>query len=90
MSGARRLRRRQTDLSTYECHFPNAELWTEELRVAEPLTLKNDRMDVKLDMYSAKAREGAISALTQPMGCSNKDEASLQGLQGSFRKLEVD
>lgn len=47
-------------------------------------------MDVKLEMYTVKAREGAVSALTEPMGCGGKDEANMQGLQGSFRKLEVD
>lgn len=48
----------------------------------------NDKMKVNLEMYSAKAREGAVSALTQHISCGIKDE--LQGLQGSFRKLEVD
>lgn len=60
------------------------------MRAAQPQTLANDGMVVKMDMYTAKAREGAVSALTQSMSCAGKDESTLQGLQGSFRKLEVD
>lgn len=59
----------------------------------QPVLKNNDKMRVHLDMYSVKAREGAISALKQ-MHCTpsddNKNEANLHGLQGSFRKLEVD
>lgn len=48
-------------------------------------------MQVNLEMYSAKARQGAVSALTQQMNnCGSEQDANLQGLQGSFRKLEVD
>lgn len=50
----------------------------------------NDKMKVNLGMYSVKAREGAVSALTQQVSCCTKDDSSLQGLQGNFRKLEVD
>lgn len=54
------------------------------------MTLLNDKMEVKMEMYSAKAREGAVSALTQKMNCGTEEDTTLQGLQGSFRKLEVD
>lgn len=50
-------------------------------------------MRVNLDMYSVKAREGAVSALKK-IGCATDGEtaaeSNLSGLQGSFRKLEVD
>lgn len=49
-------------------------------------------MRVHLDMYSSKAREGAVSALKQ-LSCADGEtttDSNLYGLQGSFRKLEVD
>lgn len=58
----------------------------------QPILMSNDKMRVHLDMYSNKAREGSISALSQ-MHCSNGEsvaDSTLYGLQGSFRKLEVD
>lgn len=66
------------------------DLWTDELKAAHKQSLANDGMTVNLDMYSAKAREGAVSALAEPMHCGSKEESTLHGLQGSFRKLEVD
>lgn len=65
-------------------------MWIEELKESRDTILLNDKMKVNLEMYSAKAREGAVSALTQHVSCGIKDESNLQGLQGSFRKLEVD
>lgn len=65
-------------------------MWTEELKAGQKMTLLNDKMEVKMEMYSAKAREGAVSALTQKMSCGTEEDTTLQGLQGSFRKLEVD
>lgn len=56
----------------------------------QPILLSNDKMRVHLDMYSMKAREGAISALKQLHCASSENDKSLYGLQGSFRKLEVD
>lgn len=48
-------------------------------------------MLVNLDLYSARAREGAVGALKTPLNCSDKEEPNqMYGLQGSFRKLEVD
>jgi hypothetical protein len=44
-------------------------------------------MEVRLDMYSAKAREGAVSALKEGFTCKRND---MLGITGSFRKLEVD
>lgn len=68
-------------------------MWKNELTAHQPILLNNDKMRVHLEMYSSKAREGAISALHQLYsgvdGESGAD-ASLCGIQGSFRKLEVD
>lgn len=68
-----------------------AESWKAEMAAKQPVLLNNDKMRVHLDMYSMKAREGAISALKQ-LHCatSDNDKGQLYGLQGSFRKLEVD
>lgn len=66
-------------------------LWQEELKASRDVILLNDKMQVNDEMYSAKARQGAVSALTQQMSnCGAEQDANLQGLQGSFRKLEVD
>lgn len=56
----------------------------------QDIILGNDKMKVKLDMYTQKARDGAVSALKQQMGCELGKESILQGLQGSFRNLQVD
>lgn len=66
------------------------ELWKDEVAAKQEIVLNNDKMRVNLNMYSLKAREGAVSALKQ-LNCASSDgDANLYGLQGSFRKLEVD
>lgn len=71
-------------------HSLKIELWKEEIAAKQPTVLSNDKMRVHLNMYSLKAREGAVSALKQ-LNCATSDgDANLYGLQGSFRKLEVD
>lgn len=66
------------------------ELFKEELAAKQQTVMDNDKMRVHLNMYSVKAREGAVSALKQ-LNCATSDgDANLYGLQGSFRKLEVD
>lgn len=71
--------------------FVSLELWKSEMATKQPILLSNDKMRVNLEMYSVKAREGAISALKQ-LHCAStgKSDKGLYGLQGSFRKLEVD
>lgn len=68
-------------------------MWRAELTAKQPTLLNNDKMRVQLEMYSSKAREGAVSALNK-LNCAADGEATadstLTGLQGSFRKLEVD
>lgn len=60
------------------------------MEAKQPILLGNDRMRVHLEMYSMKAREGAVSALKQINCASSDGDTHLYGLQGSFRKLEVD
>lgn len=77
-----------TDLCVCVC----LELWKVELAAHQQTLLNNDKMRVNLDMYSSKAKEGAVSALK--LNCStdadNGNDPNVHGLQGSFRKLEVD
>ena len=72
--------------------FPSKESFKKEIASKQELLLSHDKMLVNLELYSAKAREGAVGALKTPLNCSEKEEKNSQiyGLQGSFRKLEVD
>ncbi|KAG7211217.1 hypothetical protein KM043_010533 [Ampulex compressa] len=67
-------------------------LWRRELLEIKPTLLSHDKMKVCLELYSEKAREGAVSALKQGFGCSTlgSGESTMYGISGSFRKLEVD
>ena len=57
-----------------------------------PTLMTHDKMSVRLELYSEKAREGAVSALKQGFGCSDigSTDSTMYGITGSFRKLEVD
>ncbi|XP_049885346.1 alpha-tocopherol transfer protein-like [Pectinophora gossypiella] len=69
------------------------ELWKEELAKKRDTLLLNDKMAVRLEMYSEAAREGAISALRAGANtCAGADAVgdAMRGLTGNFRKLEVD
>ena len=69
-----------------------ADLWRQELLDIRPTLLTHDKMKVRPELYSEKAREGAVSALKQGFGCSSDTtgESTMHGICGSFRKLEVD
>lgn len=57
------------------------------------MLLLNDKMAVRLEMYSEAAREGAVSALRSGANSCNGPDAvgdAMRGLTGNFRKLEVD
>lgn len=52
--------------------------------------MSHDKMEVQEELFSLKAREGAVSALKMNnMSCGSEDD-SLCGVTGNFRKLEVD
>ncbi|XP_014225739.1 alpha-tocopherol transfer protein-like [Trichogramma pretiosum] len=66
--------------------------WREELMSLRMTLLSHDKMRVRPELYSEKAREGAVSALKQGFNCStvSTGESTMHGICGSFRKLEVD
>lgn len=69
------------------------DLWKSELSKKRDVLLLNDKIAVRLEMYSEAAREGAISALrTGASTCAGADAVgdAMRGLTGNFRKLEVD
>lgn len=68
------------------------DLWRKEVIELRPTLMNNDKMRVHLELYSEKAREGAVSALKQGFGCSSvgSNDSAMYGITGSFRKLEVD
>ncbi|XP_013136528.1 PREDICTED: alpha-tocopherol transfer protein-like [Papilio polytes] len=66
------------------------ELWKKELSDKRGILLLNDKMGVRLEMYSEAAREGAVSALRGNTSCNDAVGDAMRGLTGNFRKLEVD
>lgn len=70
--------------------FSRKASWKKELEEKRDILLLHDKMSVKLDQYTTREREGAVSALKQPLGCNEETPDSMYGTQGSFRKLEVD
>lgn len=56
--------------------------------------MSHDEMEVREELFSAKAREGAVSALKKTgTSCGSEDlrsEDAIFGVTGNFRKLEVD
>lgn len=80
-------------MNTYLPVILFSELWKEELASKRDMLLLNDKMAVRLEMYSEAAREGAISALKAGANtCAGADAVgdAMRGLTGNFRKLEVD
>ncbi|CAG9558194.1 unnamed protein product [Danaus chrysippus] len=68
------------------------EKWKVEMASKRETLLMNDKMAVRLEMYSEAAREGAVSALRAGGTCAATDSVgdAMRGLTGNFRKLEVD
>lgn len=74
-------------------YFFVSELWKEELAKKRDILLLNDKMGVRLELFSEAAREGAVSALRSGANmCAGADAVgdAMRGLTGNFRKLEVD
>lgn len=66
------------------------ESWKEELKKSHPKLMSHDRMEVDEDLFSQKAKEGAVSALKRNGVSCGSEGDSLCGISGNFRKLEVD
>jgi hypothetical protein len=66
-----------------------AELWKKELKQTREKLLLNDQMKVNLSLFSEKERHGSAAAPNVPSQVCNPD-SSVYGINGSFRKLEVD
>jgi hypothetical protein len=64
-------------------------LWKKELKQMREKLLLNDQMKVDLSLFSEKEKQGSASALSAPSQVCNPD-SSVYGINGSFRKLEVD
>lgn len=72
-------------------YFLSTGLWKLELEENREKILLNDKMSVRLEMFSEAAREGAVSALRGGgnISCGSAQDP-LMGITGNFRKLEVD
>lgn len=52
--------------------------------------MSHDKMEVNEELFSPRAREGAVSALKRNTTSCGSEDDSLSGVTGNFRKLEVD
>lgn len=65
-----------------------------ELHASHELHLRYTEMKVNSEMYSPQALEGSVKSLKYPLNLTELSEKkchdSVHGMQGSFRKLEID
>lgn len=64
-----------------------------ELEAKRDLLLSHDEMSVKLELYPQSIREGSVRSLKstiETIGESFDSRKDIYGVQGSFRKLEID
>jgi len=73
--------------------MPMAEMiawWKKELYAHHKILMSHDEMQVDENLFSAKAKEGAVSALKRNLVNCGSEEDQVFGVTGNFRKLEVD
>lgn len=65
-----------------------------EVEAKREILLNNDKMSVNLHLYPHAIREGSVRSLKTSIDAfhenSSVDKLELHGVQGSFRKLEID
>lgn len=69
------------------------ESFKQELEAKRDLLLSHDQMSVKLDLYPQSIKEGSVRSLNKTIETMNDlfdDKRDIYGVQGSFRKLEID
>lgn len=70
-------------------------MFKKELLEKRDFHLRYNEMKVNLKMYPKPVLDGSVKSLKYQLNTSNlyekiKIEQSIQGVQGSFRKLEID
>lgn len=72
------------------------DMFKKELDVSRDMLLNHDNMHVKMEMYPESVRIGSVRSLSIPLDSPDEafeqknDLCSMGGVQGSFRKLEID
>lgn len=72
------------------------EAFKKELKENREFLLSNDKMNVRFELYPDAVRQGSIKALSIPLDSPDdafnekKDSYGMNGMQGSFRKLDFD
>jgi hypothetical protein len=64
-----------------------------ELEAKRDVLLNNDKMDVHLHLYPQSVRDGSVRSLKKSIDACDEAESGkidFQGVQGSFRRLEID
>lgn len=68
-------------------------LFKKELEDKRELLLSHDKMSVKLELYPQPIRDGSVRSLMKSIDSFNESidiKKETYGVQGSFRKLEID
>lgn len=65
----------------------------QELEAKRDLLLSHDQMSVQLDLYPRSVRDGSVRSLRKTIDTIEETfdlKEEIHGVQGSFRKLEID